>query len=57
MPKILHTARYTGLPLEILKQACPEGFSVKTLDEATEEQLIKEAKKQIDALINSKTKI
>ncbi len=43
MPKILHTARYTGLPLEILKKACPKGFSVKTLDEATEEQLIKEA--------------
>lgn len=43
MPKILHTARYTGLPLEILKKACPKEFSVKTLDEATEEQLIKEA--------------
>ena len=43
MPKILHTARYTGLPLEILKKACPKGFSVKTLDEATKEQLIKEA--------------
>ena len=43
MPKILHTARYTGLPLEILKKACPEGFWVKTLDEATPAQLIKEA--------------
>lgn len=43
MPKILHTARYTGLPLEILQNACPKGFSVKTLDEATHEQLIKEA--------------
>lgn len=43
MPKILHTARYTGLPLEILQKACPKGFSVKTLDEATHEQLIKEA--------------
>ena len=42
MPNILHTARYTGLPLEILQKACPEGFSVKTLDEATHEQLIKE---------------
>lgn len=43
MPKILHTARYTGLPLEILKKSCPEGFTVKTLDEATYEQLIKES--------------
>ena len=43
MPKVLHTARYTGLPLEILQKACPNGFSVKTLDEATHEQLIKEA--------------
>lgn len=43
MPKILHTARYIGLPLEILKKACPEGFWVKTLDEATPTQLIKEA--------------
>lgn len=43
MPKILHTARYTGLPLEILQRSCPEGFTVKTLDEATHEQLVKEA--------------
>lgn len=43
MPKILHTARYTGLPLEMLQKACPKGFSVKTLDEATHEQLVKEA--------------
>lgn len=43
MTKVLHTARYTGLPLEILQKACPSGFAVKTLDEATHEQLIKEA--------------
>lgn len=43
MPKILHTARYTGLPLEILQSACPRGFDVKTLDELSQEQLIKEA--------------
>lgn len=42
MPKVLHTAKYTGLPLEILQKACPDGFIVKTLDEATHEQLIKE---------------
>ena len=43
MPKILHTARYTGLPLEILQKSCPVGFTVKTLDEASHEQLIIEA--------------
>jgi phosphoglycerate dehydrogenase-like enzyme len=43
MPNILHTARYVGLPLQILQKACPKGFSVKTLDEATYEQLVKEA--------------
>lgn len=43
MPKILHTARYTGLPLEILQKACPEGFTVKTLDELSYDQLVKEA--------------
>lgn len=42
-PLILHTACYVGLPLEILKKACPKGFSVKTLDVATHEQLVKEA--------------
>ena len=43
MHKILHTARYTGVPLEILQRACPEGFIVKTLDELSYEQLVKEA--------------
>ena len=43
MPKVLHTARYVGLPLEILQNACPNGFTVKTLDVATHEELIKEA--------------
>ena len=43
MPKILHTARYTGTPWEILKSVVPEGFTVKTLDELSYECLIKEA--------------
>ena len=43
MPKILHTARYTGLPLEILQKACPKGFTVKTLDELSYQQLVKES--------------
>lgn len=43
MIKILHTYRYTGRPWEILQSVVPEGFTVKTLDEPTREQLIKEA--------------
>jgi D-3-phosphoglycerate dehydrogenase len=43
MPKILHTARYSGLPLEILQRACPVGLTVKTLDELSYQQLLKEA--------------
>ena len=42
MPIILHTARYSGIPLEILQASCPQGFIVKTLDEACYEQLLKE---------------
>lgn len=42
MPKILHTYRYTGLPWEILKSVVPEGYTIKTLDEPTYEQLVKE---------------
>lgn len=33
MPKILHTAKYTGIPWEILKSVVPDGFTVETLDE------------------------
>lgn len=40
---IIHTARYSGIPLDILQSACPNGFTVKTLDEATHEQLVMEA--------------
>ena len=43
MIKILHTASYSGIPLEILQAACPQGFTVKTLDKALHDQLIKEA--------------
>ena len=42
MPKILHTARYTGAPLQIMQAAVPQGFTVKTLDESTYDQLLKE---------------
>ena len=43
MSKILHTARYTGIPWEILKSVVPEGFSVMTLDELSYDCLVREA--------------
>lgn len=43
MTRILHTARYTGLPFDILQKACPSGFTVKTLDVLAYDQLVKEA--------------
>lgn len=43
MPKILHTYRYTGRPWEILQSVVPKGYTIKTLDTPTYEQLIKEA--------------
>ena len=41
--KILHTARYTGIPWDILKGVTPEGFEVKTLDELSYDCLVHEA--------------
>ena len=41
--KILHTSRYTGIPWDILKSVVPDGFEVKTLDEATYDNLVREA--------------
>lgn len=43
MPKILHTARYTGIPWEILKSVVPDGFTVETLDELSYDCLIRQA--------------
>lgn len=43
MARILHTARYTGVPWDILQAACPGGFQVRTLDELSYDQLLKEA--------------
>ncbi len=42
MPKILHTARYTGIPWDLLKSIVSEGFTVKTLDELSYECLLRE---------------
>lgn len=43
MPKILHTARYTGIPWEILKSVVPEGFVVETLEELSYDSLLHQA--------------
>jgi len=43
MPKILHTARYTGTPWKILKSIVPDGFSVETLEELSYECLLHQA--------------
>ena len=43
MPKILHTARYTGIPWELLKSVVPNGFTVETLDELSYDCLIRQA--------------
>ena len=43
MPKILHTARYTGIPWEILKSLIPEGFTVETLEELSYDCLLRQA--------------
>lgn len=43
MPKILHTARYTGIPWEILKSVVPDGFTVETLDELCYDCLVRQA--------------
>lgn len=57
MPKILHTYRYTGCPWEILKSEVPEGYTVKTLDEPTQEQLVKEAADADYLLVSGRLKI
>ncbi len=42
MPKILHTARYTGTPWEILRSVVPDGFTVETLEELSHECLLRQ---------------
>lgn len=43
MPKILHTARYTGVPWEILQSVVPQGFEVETLEELNYQCLLRQA--------------
>lgn len=57
MPKILHTYRYTGIPLEILKSVVPDGYEIKTLDVPTQEQLVKEATDADYFLVSGRLKI
>ena len=42
MPKILHTARYTGTPWEILKSVVPDGFTIETLEELSYDCLLRQ---------------
>ena len=57
MPKILHTYRYTGRPWNILKSVVPDGYTVKTLDTPTQEQLVKEAADADFFLVSGRLKI
>lgn len=43
MPKILHTARYIGIPWVILKSVVPDGFTIETLDELSYDSLKQQA--------------
>lgn len=42
-PLILHTARYTGIPWDVLKSVVTDGFDVKTLDELSYDCLLRQA--------------
>lgn len=43
MPKIIHTAKYSGTPWEILKNVIPGGFTVETLEELSYDCLLHKA--------------
>jgi D-3-phosphoglycerate dehydrogenase len=43
MPKILHTARYTGIPWKILKSVVPDSFTVETLEDLSYDCLLRQA--------------
>jgi len=40
--KIVHTARYMGIPWEILKSVVPDGFIVETLEELSNDCLVRQ---------------
>jgi phosphoglycerate dehydrogenase-like enzyme len=56
-PLILHTARYTGIPWEILKSVVPEGFDVKTLDELSYDCLLRQAVDAVYLLVSGRLSI
>lgn len=43
MKTILLTNKYSGAPLEIVKEEVPEGFSIRFLPEQTQDALIAES--------------
>jgi len=56
-PLILHTARYTGIPWEILKSVVPERFDVRTLEELKYDCLVHEAKNADYLLVSGRLPI
>ena len=55
--KILHTYRYTGMPLEILNSVVPVGFSVETLISPTKECLCAQAANADYFLVSGRLRI
>ncbi len=56
-PLILHTARYIGIPWEILKSVVPESFEVRTLEELNYDCLVREAKDADYLLVSGRLSI
>ncbi len=57
MPRILHTAHYSGRALELLKAAAPDGFSVETLAEPTRDCLLRQAADADYLLVSGRLRI
>lgn len=57
MKKILHTASYSGKPLEILYNSVPKGFIVETLKDLSYDSLIKQASDADYFLVSGRLKI
>ena len=57
MKKILHTAKYEGEPLEILKSIVPGGFEIETLEEPSKDCLKYQASDADYFLVSGRLKI
>lgn len=57
MPRILHTAHYSGKALELLKAAAPDGFSVETLAEPARDCLLRQAADADYLLVSGRLRI